>query len=138
MKVRINEQGKREVFDPVRRLFVALTPEEDVRQRLISYFHEIKHVPFSLMGVEKKIIVNGLAKRPDIIIFNRNAHTVLIAECKAPSVKLSEDVVDQIVRYNMTLRADYLLITNGEMMFCFDCTGTVPEMIDINTWKFEI
>ncbi len=138
MKVRISEQGKREVFDPVRRLFVALTPEEEVRQRLISYLHEMKHVPFSLMGVEKRIIVNGLVKRPDIIVFNRNAHPVLIAECKAPSVKLSEEVIDQIARYNMTLRADYLLITNGEMMFCFDCTGTVLKMIDINDWKFEI
>lgn len=133
----VAENGKTEVFDPVRKRFVRLTPEESVRQNVLNFLSEVKNVPLSHIGVEKKILVNKLYKRPDIIVFNSDASIALIVECKAPNVALSEDVLNQVIRYNMTLKADYLMITNGINIFCVDCTGKIPQLIDVNDWKYE-
>ena len=135
---RVAENGKTEVFDPVRKRFVRLTPEESVRQNVLNCLSEVKNVPLSHIGVEKKILVNKLYKRPDIIVFNSDASIALIVECKAPNVALSEDVLNQVIRYNMTLKADYLMITNGINIFCVDCTGKIPQLIDVNDCKYEI
>lgn len=107
------KDNREEVFDPVRRKFVALTPEEWVRQHLILYLVRFKDFPLSVIGVEKQLILNKQTKRFDLVVFSRNGNPLLLAECKAPGVDITEKVFDQAARYNMMLRAEYFLITNG-------------------------
>jgi len=101
------------IFDPVRVKYVRLTPEEWVRQHVIAYLNTYKGVPFSLMGVEKLLKLNGLSKRCDVVVYNRNGTPLLLVECKAPGVPVSQAVFDQAARYNLRLQVSYLMITNG-------------------------
>ena len=105
--------GQLQIFDPVRRKYVALTPEEWVRQHFIHYLTKNKKVPLSHISVEKSIRVSHLAKRADIIVFKGGLKPVLVVECKAPSVEITEEVFHQVLRYNMSLMVDYLVLTNG-------------------------
>lgn len=102
-----------QIFDPVRRKYVALTPEEWVRQHFVHFLIEHRNVPMSHITVEKSIRVSHLAKRADIIVFKGGMKPILAVECKAPSIEVNEEVFYQILRYNMTLRVDYLVVTNG-------------------------
>jgi hypothetical protein len=108
-----NLNNRQEIFDPVRHKFVTLTPEEWVRQHLISYLSQIKGYPISIIGVEKQMMLNKMPKRFDLVIFKRNGAPLLLAECKAPGVEITEKAFDQAARYNMLLQAEYFLITNG-------------------------
>lgn len=111
---RFSEQNQRTfIFDPVRTKYVRLTPEEWVRQHVIAYLNTFKGVPYTLMGVEKLLKLNNLSKRCDIVVFNRNGSPLLLVECKAPEVSISQAVFDQAARYNIRLNVRYLLITNG-------------------------
>jgi hypothetical protein len=105
--------NRQEIFDPIRRKFVMLTPEEWVRQNLIAYLTQVKGYPVSMIGVEKQLLLNKLPKRFDLVVFGRNASPFLLVECKAPGVEITEKTFDQAARYNMLLRAEYFLITNG-------------------------
>jgi hypothetical protein len=105
--------NRQEIFDPIRRKFVTLTPEEWVRQHLIAYLTQVKGYPVSMIGVEKQLLLNKLPKRFDLVVFGRNASPFLLVECKAPGVEITEKTFDQAARYNMLLRAEYFLITNG-------------------------
>lgn len=137
MLTRTAENGRIEVFDPVRKRFVRLTKEEAVRQNVIAFLTEKKNVPLSHIGVERKIVVNKLYKRPDIVVYSKNGDISMIVECKAPEVMLSEDVLSQVVRYNMALKADYLMITNGISTFCVCCSNNIPRLVDVNDWKYD-
>lgn len=107
------------IFDIIRKKYVVLTPEEWVRQHFIHYLVEDKKYPVSLIGIEKKITVNKLTKRTDILVFNTNGFPEIIVECKAPSVKITQETFDQIARYNLKLSANYLIVTNGiQHYFC--------------------
>ena len=112
-RLRNNPEGKTEVFDTIRKRYYILTPEEWVRQNFIQYLIQEKQFPASLMAVEKGLKLNGMQKRTDIVQYNKQGRPVLIVECKAPEIKLSQDTFDQAARYNMTLQVDYLIITNG-------------------------
>ncbi|MEI6695585.1 MAG: type I restriction enzyme HsdR N-terminal domain-containing protein [Bacteroidota bacterium] len=107
-----------EIFDVIRRKYVTLTEEEWVRQHCIAYLINEKKCPVSLMAVEKGLSVNGLRKRTDILIFTKDGIPKLIVECKAPSVNITNEVFDQIARYNMTLKVNYLMVTNGIQHYC--------------------
>ena len=112
------DEGAR-IFDPVRKKFVALTPEEWVRQHVIRVLSQEKGIPLSLMKVEAEIRLFRTRKRFDAAVFDRNGNALLVVECKAPSVPLGQEVLDQAVRYNMTLRVKYLVLTNGlRHLFC--------------------
>ena len=102
-----------QIFDPARRKYVALTPEEWVRQHFIHFLIEHRKVPMSHIAVEKSLRVSHLAKRTDLVVFKGSMKPILIVECKAPSVEINEEVFYQVLRYNMTLRVDYLVVTNG-------------------------
>lgn len=102
-----------EIYDPVRRKYVALTPEEWVRQHLIAYLMQLKGYPGAIIGVEKQLLLNKKPKRFDLVVFSRNAQPYILAECKAPGVPITEKAFDQAARYNMLLKAEYFLITNG-------------------------
>jgi type I site-specific restriction endonuclease len=118
---RLRENNSRmEIFDEVRKKWVAVTPEEWVRQHAMKWLVEEKKYPASLLAVEKSISVNGLTKRCDIVAFDRNAKPILIVECKSADVEISQAIFDQAARYNMTLNADLFLLTNGLRHFC--CT----------------
>jgi type I site-specific restriction endonuclease len=105
--------GQRQIFDPLRRRFVALTPEEWVRQHLLRYLQEACGYPASLISVEKKLTLNGMTRRADAVVFDRAIHPWLIIECKAPEVSLDQEVLDQAARYNSVLRAPFLAVCNG-------------------------
>lgn len=117
LKIR-TQNNRMEVFDPLRKRFVALTDEEWVRQNLISYLARHKMVPLHMMASERGFLVNKLPKRFDVVVFSSKGEPVMIVECKAPHIKLTEDVFYQAARYNLTLQVNYLLITNGLEHHC--------------------
>jgi type I site-specific restriction endonuclease len=106
-------ENKTLIFDIVRKKYFVLTPEEWVRQHVIHFLHFEKKYPLSLMAIEKQVKVNSLNQRTDIVVYNTSGKPFLIVECKAPSIEISQQTFDQIARYNMTLEADLLLVTNG-------------------------
>ena len=111
IQIRENE-GRREVLDPVRRRWVALTPEEEVRQGVIAMLHEHYGYPLEVMQVEGAIEVNGLSRRCDIVVY-RDAAPYMIVECKRPDVAITQKVCDQACRYNTVLRVPLLMLTTG-------------------------
>lgn len=108
-----NEKGKTEIFDPFRKKFIRLTPEEWVRQNFIQYLIDQKQYPAGRIALEKALKVNEMNKRTDAVIFDNNGFPLVIIECKAPEVKISQKTFDQIARYNLTLKVKYLIVTNG-------------------------
>ena len=115
-QVRELPDGRREVLDPVRRRWVALTPEEEVRQQTICMLHDRYGYPLELMQVEGAITVNGQSRRCDIVTYGRNGRPWMIVECKRPDVPLTQKVCDQACRYNTVLQVPYLLLTNGRQL----------------------
>ena len=103
-----------EFFDPVRKKWVPATPEEEVRQQFIQFLLTVKNIPVSHMSVEREITVNGLSRRYDLVVFDEVGKPWMVVECKAPHVKLTQEVMEQAGRYNMTLRAPIIGITNGK------------------------
>ncbi|TVZ51091.1 type I restriction enzyme HsdR N-terminal domain-containing protein [Dokdonia sp. Hel_I_53] len=108
-----NSENKTFIFDVVRKRFLVLTPEEWVRQHVIQFLLQDKKYPLSLLNVEKQIKVGTTRKRYDIVLYKPDGSLFLIVECKAPSVTIDQKAFDQIARYNLTLNADYLMVTNG-------------------------
>lgn len=108
-----NSENKLAIFDEIRKKFVVLQPEEWVRQHCVHYLIQLKKYPKSLINVEKMLKLNNLTKRYDIVIFNPDGSIELIVECKAPNVAITQDTFDQIARYNLVLKAKYLMVTNG-------------------------
>ena len=116
---RIKEKGgKKFIFDAFRRKWVALSPEEWVRQNFIRYLTEEKHYPDALVSVERSLRLNQKNFRADAVVFSKTGEPVVIIECKAPEVKISQHAFDQIVRYNFELKVKYLIVTNGLNHYC--------------------
>jgi hypothetical protein len=126
-----DQDGKNMIFDPVRKKYVALTPEEWVRQHVIQYLNREKQVPLSLISIESEIRLYKTRKRFDIAVFDRNGSPLLIVECKSPSVPVTQEVVDQVVRYNMALKVSFLMLTNGlQHIYCqIDKNSSVMKLI---------
>lgn len=110
--------GVQQIFDVIRRKWLILTPEEWVRQHLIQYLILEKNCPVGLISVEKGLEFNGMKRRYDLVVFSRNALPVLLAECKAPEIPITQDVFDQAARYNMVMHVPFLMITNGLKHYC--------------------
>lgn len=128
----ITGRGDSEViFDPVRRRYVKLTPEEWVRQNFMQYLIREGGYPPGLMGVEIMFRMNRLRRRTDILIHTRNGEPVMIVECKSPDVPLNDEVFDQISTYNMKYRIPYLVVTNGLVHYAckFDFIMNKPEYL---------
>jgi type I site-specific restriction-modification system R (restriction) subunit len=119
------QKGKDEVFDPVRKKYVVLTPEEEVRQQMMHFLVQKKGIPLGLMAVEYAISVNQLSKRCDIVVFSRSGNPLLIVECKAAHIQLNPQTLEQVVNYNMKLHVDFLIITNGKKLYCFQRDKTL-------------
>lgn len=110
--------GKLSVFDELRRKYVALTPEEWVRQHFINYLITEKGYPRSLISNEIQINLNQQKKRCDTVIYSREPSPLVIVEYKAPEVIITQHVFDQIVRYNIVLKVQYLIVSNGLSHYC--------------------
>ena len=106
------------VFDRLRKKYVALTPEEWVRQHFVNFLVEEKQYPVSLIANEMAINLNGQKKRCDSVVFDRKGEPLMIVEYKAPDVNISQKVFDQIVRYNFVLKVNYLIVSNGLEHYC--------------------
>lgn len=124
------ESGKTLVFDPLRKRYVALTPEEEVRQKILYLLVENQHVPAGLLAVEYSVKVNGLDKRCDAVVFAADGSPLMIIECKAQSVKITQKTLDQAVRYYSALKPKFLLLFNGQRCFCFQVKDNVLSPID--------
>lgn len=139
-----NEDGICKVFDPLRGKYVALTPEEYVRQHFTAWLISDFHYPPSLMANEISINLNGLTRRCDTVIFYPDGSPLLIVEYKAPDIKITQNTFDQIVRYNMTLRAKYLIVSNGINHYCCvinyekDNYYFIPSIPDYDTLRRPI
>ena len=105
--------GKNVIFDALRQKYVALTPEEWVRQHVLHYFIYVKNYPKSYISIEKTVKINGQNKRYDLVLHNSTGSIHILVECKEPNVKITQETFDQIARYNGILNADYLMVTNG-------------------------
>ena len=112
-------EGKRDILDPLRRKYVRLTPEEWVRQNLVQYLIVDLGYPRGLTSIEKGIDLHGKPFRADVIVHDRHGQAVLMAECKEPSVRISQDTFDQIAVYNRVVQARCLLVSNGLHHYCY-------------------
>ena len=107
------EAGKKWIFCSIRKKYLVLQPEELVRQLLVQFLIREKKYNKNHIHVERGIHINGQYRRSDIITYDKNIKPYLLVECKAPSVKLTQAVFDQIAHYNMTYKVPYLLVSNG-------------------------
>jgi hypothetical protein len=130
--------GRTMVFDPFRSKFILLTPEEIVRQRFARFLVNERGFPATLMATEYSLKLNRMLKRCDILVFNRERKPVALVECKSPDVKISQDVFDQVSRYNVVFRVSYLMVTNGMKHYCCKVdflTGSVKFLTDIPLYQ---
>ena len=118
--IKVSKQNSKTlVFDPIRKKTVVLNPEEWVRQHFINYLINHLNYPKGLIKVEFNIKYNRLAKRPDILIFDKNGIPLIIIECKSTEIKISQEVLEQVSVYNNTVKAKYCIVTNGLQHLCW-------------------
>ena len=139
-----NSENKVAIFDEIRKKFIIITPEEWVRQHVVRFLLQEKKYPKSHINVEKLLKINDLNKRYDVVVYNPDGSIFILVECKAPEIKISQHTFDQIARYNMTLNAEYLMVTNGlNHYFCkmdyenekYDFLPELPEYQSLNSIK---
>lgn len=126
------------VWCEIRKKKLQLTPEEWVRQHVIHFLIQEKNVPLGVIASEQSIQVYGLLKRCDLVVYNQSGKPIVLVECKAPDVKLTEKVVYQIAQYNSKLNVDYLLITNGiEHYYCYinRQTNAIEYLENLPNWN---
>ena len=112
------EKGTKYIFDPIRKKYLVLQPEEWVRQNFIQFLINEKGFPASLIAIEKGLRLNELQKRADIVIYDNQGQPLVLVECKAPKVKINQEVFEQVARYNVVFKVPYLLVTNGLEHYC--------------------
>ena len=116
---KLKQEGKKtKIFDALRKKELVLTPEEWVRQHVVQFLIEERNFPKGLIALEKGLKLNGLTKRADILVYGKNGKPLFMVECKAPEIKITQTVFDQISRYNISLNLPYLMVTNGLEHFC--------------------
>jgi len=144
-RLREKQDGKAEIYDTIRKKFVRLTPEEWVRQHLLNFFIHHLDFPPSLIQVEGSLKYNSLSKRSDIVVYGRQGRALLAVECKAPSIKITDDVFQQLAMYNFSLKVPYLVVTNGMEHYCcvldpagrqFSYIPEIPSYQTINDFQW--
>lgn len=128
----LKSKGKRKyILDTIRRKYVALTPEEWVRQNFIRYLNEEKKYPLSLLSVETSFALYNTNKRSDVLIHNRKGVPVAIVECKAPEVNITPEVFNQVIRYNLKYNLQIIMVTNGMNHYCckLDAVNLTTEFL---------
>lgn len=130
--------GMVKIFDAQRRKFVALTPEEWVRQNFVHFLFEHKGYSTALLANEVAVTLNGMSRRCDCVLYGTDAKPRMIIEFKAPTVEITQKVFDQICRYNMVLKVEYLIVSNGLVHYCCKLNETKDGYIfleDIPDYK---
>jgi len=128
---RIRQQdGKEFIFDAQRKKWLLLTPEEWVRQNFIQYLLQIKKYPAALIAIEKEISLGELKKRFDILVYDKEHRPWMMIECKGMGVQLNDEVLNQVLRYNISVPVPYLLITNGSYCFAAERKDGRLEMLE--------
>jgi len=132
VRVTVNVSGERAIYDRLRQKYVALTPEEWVRQHFVEFMIVHRGYPASLMANEVGITLNGTRRRCDTVVFDRRGLPLTIVEYKSPDVAVTQKTFDQIVRYNMVLHARYLIVSNGLTHYCceIDYDGHTYSFLD--------
>ncbi len=118
------------IFDSIRRRWIIITEEEWVRQNFVSYLVQVMKYPGTLIALEKEIYLGELKKRFDIRVYNRNHQLWLLVECKSPGIKMDTVVLEQILRYGISVPADFLVITNGDATYGWNKSITGLTAID--------
>jgi hypothetical protein len=130
-EIKLREQGgRRQIFDPLRRRYVALTPEEWVRQHFVHFLIEQKGYPKGLLANEVELRVGDKKLRCDTLLYNKDLHPRMIIEYKAPEIAITQRVFNQITVYNFLLHVDYLIVSNGRQHYC--CRMDYEK----NSWEF--
>jgi len=132
--------GKKAIFDVVRKKYIILTPEEWVRQHFVHFLINHYQYPKSLIKIESSVRFNELAGRSDIIIYDRKGQVFLLVECKAPTVLLSNMVFEQASKYNQNYKASHLIITNGLQHYCCSInhqTSSYTYLTDIPVFQAD-
>lgn len=114
------ENGNELIFDPFRKQWLVLTPEEWVRQNILQYLTGVKKYPAKLIAIEKEIYLGELKKRCDVVVYDRDTLPWMIVECKEMNAQLNSKTMEQVLRYHITLPAKYLVITNGSYCYGFE------------------
>jgi len=129
LQIKTQDQ-KRFIFDPIRKKWLVLQPEEFVRQLMVQYLLQEKGYNRNRIAIERGIKVNGLAKRCDILVFDQDLQPFILIECKAPEIPLSADVFHQMAVYNMQLHVPYLMMSNG--------TSSYIGKIDVENQQYTL
>lgn len=116
------------IFDFIRKKWLILSPEEWVRQHVLNYLVSVKKYPASSISIEKELVLNDTRKRYDIVVYNRQLQPYLVVECKAPYIELSNDVIEQALRYNIVLKAPLLMVSNGISDYVFN-SENLPSIL---------
>ena len=114
MKTELNREY---IFDPLRKRWLLLTPEEWVRQNFVQFLVKVKGYPAALIAMEKEIWLGELKKRFDVLVYDRDHKPWMMIECKEMKVKLNEEVLLQVLRYNISVPVNFILVTNGSQTF---------------------
>ncbi len=128
LRLRETSDGTIQVYDPLRLKWIILTPEEHVRQRFVAHLTSSLGYPSGMMANEVSLRLNGTLKRCDTVLFDRMRRPLAIIEYKAPEVPITQAVFEQIVRYNMVLRASYLMVSNGIRHYCCHVSYAPPKV----------
>lgn len=127
----IKKEGeKRFIFDGIRKTWLLLTEEEWVRQNVVAYLIKTLDYPASLIALEKEIYLNDLKKRFDILVYDKEHKPWMLVECKAPRVLVSEDVLQQVLRYNISVPVKYIVITNGDVTTGWEKQGGQLKLLE--------
>lgn len=131
--MRLKKQGAQtHIFDFIRKKWLVLTPEEWVRQHVLNFLVTQKKFNASSIAIEKELILNDLKKRYDIVVYGKDLKPYLIIECKAPYIELNDLVIEQALRYNLIVKANLLMITNGISDLVFNSKNEITDLPDFS------
>ena len=131
--LKFKRAGERtEIYDPVRKKYLVLQPEELVRQLVVQYLTTEKKYPLSKMRVEMGLRVNEVSKRCDILIYDKNFEPLLLVECKSIHVPIDQSVFEQIAQYNLKFQVPLLVVTNGLVTYCCGMNLDKTQWIFLN------
>jgi hypothetical protein len=130
-----NENGRQYIFDAIRKIWLLLTEEEWVRQNFVNYLITQLQYPSTVIAIEKEILLNDLKKRFDILVYDKTHRPWMLVECKEPKVKLSEDTLQQVLRYNISMPVEYIVITNGNATIGWKKEGELKLLSELPQWN---
>jgi hypothetical protein len=130
------ESGKEFIFDVRRKKWLVLTEEEWVRQNIVQYLIKIKNYPSSLIALEKEIQLGELKKRFDILVYDNNHQPWMMIECKAAAIEMDDEVLQQALRYNISVPVKFIIITNGSITYAWQKeNNSLGSIHEIPAWK---